>query len=273
MNADVDDHHRGPDSLDNASLYLCCRGSGARLHLSHLRLPDVKALEDYRYRTRLHRLQRAYYDGDGKDNGVIVEYLRVLAEAREAELARERDPQRTIAVHIGSGGHYIRGWINIDLDPQPPVDVASDLSAAIPMRSDSVHYIHSEDFLEHIDLEAGVLFLRESFRVLRRGGVMRLLTPDLRALIHEVYLARDARHIRWCNAHLGAKGPCESLNMHLRMNGDHRFLYDEERLREILEEIGFKVRRVRYNRSAHRRLRFLDLRDFGLNLFLECSKP
>jgi formamidopyrimidine-DNA glycosylase len=102
---------------------------------------------------------------------------------------------------------------------------------------------------------------------------MRLLTPDLKALVEEVYLGRKSRHIRWCNAYLGAKGPCESLNMHLRMNGDHRFIYDEEHLRHILEEIGFVVRRVRCNRSSHRRLRFLDLRDFGLNLFLECTKP
>ena len=33
------------------------------------------------------------------------------------------------------------------------------------------------------------------------------------------------------------------------------------------------VRRVRWNRSPDRYLRYLDLRDFGLNLFLECVKP
>ena len=41
----------------------------------------------------------------------------------------------------------------------------------------------------------------------------------------------------------------------------------------LLNDAGFEVRRVRYNQSADRHLRFLDLRDFGLNLFFECVKP
>src|SRR5206468_145772 len=83
------------------------------------------------------------------------------------------------------------------------------------------------DFIEHIDLAAGKRFISEAYRVLTRGGVMRILTPDLRRIVQRVYIERDARHIRWCKTYLDASSPCESLNMHLRMNGDHRFLYDE----------------------------------------------
>src|ERR1051326_2357620 len=67
-----------------------------------------------------------------------------------------------------------------------------------------------------------------SYRALRSGGVMRILTPDLRALIDNVYHAREAKHIQWCADALNAGTPCEALNMHLRMNGDHRFVVDEE---------------------------------------------
>ena len=101
---------------------------------------------------------------------------------------------------------------------------------------------------------------------------MRLLTPDLRALVERVYLQREPRHIAWCDAQLSAASPCEALNMHLRMNGEHRFVYDEEHLTETLTAIGFRVRRVRHNWSPVRELRYLDLRDFGLNLFLEAVK-
>jgi hypothetical protein len=101
---------------------------------------------------------------------------------------------------------------------------------------------------------------------------MRLLTPDLRALIDRVYLDRDPRQVQWCADALDAVGPCESLNMHLRMNGDHRFIYDEELLTRLLRETGFKVRRVSWLRSKEKALRNLDLRDFGLNLFLEAVK-
>ena len=72
--------------------------------------------------------------------------------------------------------------------------------------------------------------------------------------------------------YLEADDPCAALNMHMRMSGEHRFIYDEEHLTALLREIGFDVRRVRYNWSRVPELRFLDLRDFGLNLFIECIK-
>ena len=50
-------------------------------------------------------------------------------------------------------------------------------------------------------------------------------------------------------------------------------MYDEELLTQLLQSLGFRVRRVRYNWSPVRELRYLDLRDFGLNLFLEAVKP
>jgi hypothetical protein len=49
-------------------------------------------------------------------------------------------------------------------------------------------------------------------------------------------------------------------------------VYDEERLSEVLRSLGFQVRRVRFNRSPIPELRYLDLRNFGLNLFLEGVK-
>lgn len=226
----------------------------------------------WRLERRLRQLQNAYYDGEKKDEAVIIDYFRTLEAARTLYLtaaAGGRFPRR---VHLGSGDHRIAGWINVDLDPAMAVDVAADLRRSIPLRAGSVDLIHSEDFLEHIEKAEGEAVLRECHRVLRNGGVMRLLTPDLRALIDEIYVRRDPRHLRWCSAYLDAKDPCEALNMHLRMAGEHRFIYDEEHLAKLLRDAGFDVRRVHYNWSQIPELRYLDLRDFGLNLFLECIK-
>jgi predicted SAM-dependent methyltransferase len=219
---------------------------------------------------QLRNLQHEYYQNPAHASEVTAEYLRVLADARDAETVRK---QKVVALHAGSGGHYIKDWINVDIDPAPPVDLAADLSAAVPIRSGSVDYIHSEDFLEHLDLEGGKRFIAEAFRVLRPGGTMRLLTPDLRAIIDRVYYGGDASHLAWCHKALNAAGPCEALNMHLRMNGAHRFLYDHDYLCRLLLDAGFIVRQVSYNRSPNSLLRYLDLRDFGLNLFLEAHKP
>ncbi len=222
---------------------------------------------------RLRRLQDDYYDGEATDQKVIVDYMNTLAQARGLYLARIAPAVgRRRRLHVGSGGHRIAGWFNLDIDATPPVDVVADVARSLPFRSDSIDLIHSEDLLEHLDRQAGHGFLRECHRVMKPAGVMRLLTPDLQLLVDRVYLQRDGRHLRWCTAFLDARGPCEALNMHIRMNGEHRFIYDGELLQRVLEEAGFAVRRVRFNWSPVPELRYLDLRDFGLNLFVECTK-
>jgi predicted SAM-dependent methyltransferase len=225
----------------------------------------------WRLQRRLRKLQDAYYDGENKDEAVIVEYFRTLEATRAHYLASHRERHHA-RLHLGSGDHHIAGWINVDFSPAMDVEVAADLTREMPFRSESIDLIHSEDFVEHVDEAAGKVVLRECHRVLRKGGVMRLLTPDLRALIEEIYVRRDPRHLRWCGAYLDSDDPCAALNMHMRMGGEHRFIYDDEYLAALLRAIGFKVRRVRYNWSAVPELRFLDLRDFGLNLFLEAVK-
>ena len=238
----------------------------------------------WRLERRLRKLQDAYYDAKEKDEDVIAEYFRTLEAARAHDLASHVGPAlsrsgppgeaalRQRKLHLGCGDHHIANWINVDFSPAMNVEVAADLTREMPFRSASIDLIHSEDFIEHVDETAGKLVLTECHRILRAGGVMRLLTPDLRTLIEEVYVRRDPRHLRWCGVYLESTDPCSALNMHLRMGGEHRFIYDDEHLTTLLREAGFHVRRVRYNASTVPELRFLDLRDFGLNLFLEAVK-
>jgi len=221
---------------------------------------------------RLRELQDAYYDADNKDESVILEYLRTLASARALE-ASPGPAAAGLKLHLGCGDHRLEEWCNVDVLPAPAVDLRADGVHGLPFRDELAAFVHCEDLIEHLDASGGAAFLRECFRVLRPGGVLRVLTPDLRALIEKVYLRREPRHLRWCAAQLQTSDPCEALNMHLRMNGEHRFVYDEEHLRRLLVETGFRVESVRWNESRHPELRYLDLRDFGLNQFLEATKP
>ncbi|HEX7614581.1 MAG TPA: methyltransferase domain-containing protein [Thermoanaerobaculia bacterium] len=225
----------------------------------------------------LRSIQREYY-ATSRDQvpELFPRYARALAEARALTFAAEQGRRpatgRETKLHLGCGDHHLEGWWNVDLERRG--ELQADLSRSIPVRSGSVDYVHSEDFLEHVDLPQGRRLLSECFRVLRPGGVMRLLTPDLRAIVERVYLERQTRHLTFCRVNLQAEGPCEALNMWLRMEGGaHRFVWDYELLERGLTETGFTVRRVSFNRSWHASLRYLDLRDFDLNLFVEATKP
>lgn len=226
----------------------------------------MKRLALWRLERRLARVARRYQRGDVS---AVAEYIETLAQARALWLGNA--PRGKKNVHLGAGGHHIQSWINVDVLPAG-VDVLADFQHHLPFRAGSVDLVHSEDLIEHLELPMGKALVRECHRILKPGGVMRIVTPDLRALIQRVYIDRAEEDLAWCNTWLKANGPCEALNMHMRMEGEHRFVYDEEYLRHVLEEAGFRVRRVHYNASPVRELRYLDLRNFGLSIFLEAVK-
>lgn len=228
-----------------------------------------------RFTKALRALQGKYYDSDKKNDATVAEYIRLLALAREENLRIERRQLHetgVIALHMGSGGHHIEHWCNIDLNLDGSVDVLANLTGRLPFRSESVSFIHTEDFLEHIERLQADEFVSEVHRVLRPLGVVRVVTPDLRAIVKEVYLQPDKRHLRWCGRELAVDTPCTALNALLRMNQDHKFVYDHKELDRLLQKHGFETETVSWNRSRHPELRFLDLRNFGLSLYMEATK-
>ncbi|HEY0592024.1 MAG TPA: methyltransferase domain-containing protein [Thermoanaerobaculia bacterium] len=230
----------------------------------------MNRLAIWRLRRELRRLAGAYWDADSKDESIIASYVAGLARLRAA--TGTGSPTHA-ALHLGSGGHRLDGWINADLIPGAETDLVLDIRSGLPFRSATLRWIHSEDVLEHLSQDDARTLIREAFRVLSPGGAMRLVTPDLRAIVEHVYLAAEQRQIRWCTREFGATTPCEDLNMHMRMDGEHRFLYDREQLEHLLRSEGFDVRIVSFGRSSHRELRNLDLRNFGLSLYAEATRP
>lgn len=169
-----------------------------------------------------------------------------------------------LKLHIGCGAFLLPGWINLD---QAPRDGAFYLDARrpLPLEDGCVHRIFHEHFLEHLDLNEGLRFLRECIRVLEPGGLMRLSTPDLE-LTMATYQDRNpavrrdeamARHVRITGATASITA---AMLFNDKMRGwGHRFLYDEETLRRQLERAGFEaVVRRRFGESEHLELRGLE---------------
>lgn len=159
---------------------------------------------------------------------------------------------------LGSGSAPLPGWTNIDLDGTP--DVRLDLGGRLPIADATVLRIYSEHLLEHLSCEQGQHLLRECRRVLAPGGVLRIATPDLTALVHAYeHDWRDQDWVQW-PGHEWIDTPARMLNQAMRGWG-HQHLYDEGELAHRLRFAGFTdIRRCDLGRSAHDDLAGLETR-------------
>ena len=83
----------------------------------------------------------------------------------------------SLRLNLGCGTLALPGWTNIDLIGLP-VDLAWNLSRPLPFPDDSVDAIFHEHVLEHLPAPVGYEFLRECYRVMKPGAVMRAAIPD-----------------------------------------------------------------------------------------------
>ena len=68
------------------------------------------------------------------------------------------------------------------LDRLPDSIVVHDLRKGIPFDAGSVDAVYHSHFLEHLDPPIARLFLQEVWRVLKPGGIQRIVVPDMERL-------------------------------------------------------------------------------------------
>ena len=149
---------------------------------------------------------------------------------------------------IGGGYHSIDGWINGDIIAG---NVYCNATKKLPFPDESIDIIFAEQFLEHITFTQGEFFFKECNRILKRGGLIRLSTPDLNGLLNvyydknELVTQKDAlnRHIQ--NHNHNCLNACCFLNDFFRLWG-HKFIYDRATLKAVLEMANFSL--IEWNR-------------------------
>lgn len=95
-------------------------------------------------------------------------------------------------LNIGCGGHFHEAWTNIDLVSTSPSVRAYDLRKGLPYAEASFDACYTSHVLEHLAPEHAQGSLREQFRVLKRGGVVRVVVPDLEDKAREYIKMLDA---------------------------------------------------------------------------------
>ena len=172
-----------------------------------------------------------------------------------------------LKLNLGSGKHPFEGWNNLDLVDHPGV-IKHDLTKPLPYADNSVDFAFSEHFLEHITRPQGLKFLLEVKRVLKPGGVFRIVVPDLKLLCQN-YVKGDFSGIPGC---WEPKTPAQMINEGMREWG-HQFLYDSPELLLLATEAGYSSARFEgYTQSRYPELQNLELRPFNGELILEVTK-
>ena len=186
-------------------------------------------------------------------------------------------------LHIGCGTVTPEGWINLDgswnarlanhkiarrivknfkLLPKHAYDVGwtgkvvpHDLRKPLPFEDDSLCAIYGSHVLEHLYLDQADRVLKECFRTLRPGGVLRLVVPDLRSFV-SAYLKHETRG---GPTQVTNSSPADELNQRLLLRTpcapvgnilyklytaltnfhSHKWMYDTESLAWHISKAGF----------------------------------
>lgn len=148
-------------------------------------------------------------------------------------------------LQLGAGFNNPQGWLNSDIEPTDN-QVYIDATARFPLPDGSFQYIFNEHLIEHLPWELGMVMLRESHRVLAKGGKIRIVTPNLTKFVQLLDGAPDAEAQRFIDAKFRQGGVAVNavpgtyiFNRQMREWG-HQFLYDPTTLRKSLELVGFK---------------------------------
>jgi predicted SAM-dependent methyltransferase len=170
-------------------------------------------------------------------------------------------------LHLGCGDNNFSDWLNIDLDT-PTADLNLDFTNPLPFADCQITHIFSEHFIEHITRPQAVSFLKECYRTLAEGGVIRITTPSL-AFLTAAY--RSANKTEWGNLWQPAT-LCQMVNEGMRSWG-HQFLYDGDELAAIFVEAGFRDIVFRnYRESEDPELVDRETRPFHNELIIEARK-
>ena len=90
-------------------------------------------------------------------------------------------------LNLGCGSQVHPEWTNVDIMPRHPGVINHDLNKRLPFADASFEVVYHSHVLEHLTKAHGKAFVGECYRVLKPGGILRVVVPDLE-MIARLYL-------------------------------------------------------------------------------------
>lgn len=115
-------------------------------------------------------------------------------------------------IHFGCGAHKFEGWINHDIDV--------DLKYRLPYDPDCADMVYCSHVAEHLNSHDAMGFFSEVHRILKPGGVFRVVVPTLEKITDRIHA------------------------LDLVYGHGHAMVFSKESLRDMLWAAGFERDRI-----------------------------
>lgn len=188
-------------------------------------------------------------------------------------------------IHLACGRNIIDNWENYDLNPVNTKVQFIDMLKDFPFEDDSIDFFFLEHAIEHFDELQGYKVLEKIFNKLKKGGVLRILTPSLDTYINR-FLNWDAPFNQKHKEFFGSKtrflnyafygehfSGLDFLDGKRSLDIGHKFIYSIEDIQSKLKSCGFtKIEFKNLKESDHKELRNIDCRNDNIDIILEATK-
>ncbi|NWF35548.1 methyltransferase domain-containing protein [Mariprofundus sp. KV] len=141
------------------------------------------------------------------------------------------------AIVFGCGDTSYPGWTHMDCFFADHVDLVFDLRRRLPFENQSIARCYSEHFMEHLLPVEAKQHLSDVYRVLKPGGVYRVVVPDTGKFMRK-YAEGDVDFIAL--AHPWEEHAIDAIYSIVNWGGDHRSIYDFETLERYGRAAGFE---------------------------------
>lgn len=131
-------------------------------------------------------------------------------------------------LHIGCGQKYLPGYKHVDVIDSEHIDYVCDARELNMIDAGSASEIYACHILEHVERSDVVDVLKEWYRALKPGGVIRIAVPDFEAIVQEYINNNDLS--RYLGLLYG--GQTYKYNFHY-------VTFDFKLLKGMLEAAGF----------------------------------
>jgi predicted SAM-dependent methyltransferase len=217
-----------------------------------------------------------------------------------------------LLINHGCGAIRPKNWVNTDsslnaLIQRVPIfgKIISKLFSDVTYDNSNVRYanlnrrwkisnncadiVYCSHLFEHLDLNSAELYLKESYRVLKPNGVIRVVIPDLYKLskkyineYEEGSISDPSVEFMWAlNLHREGQYRNESfpkriLSILQKYPHQHKYMYDSKSMRLLLEQFGFNdIRFDTYGKSEYidEILEVEGAKESYLSVYIEARKP